>query len=165
MKLITDIDNYTSQTDKPLVLALGNFDGIHLGHRALLEKVVLKAKGHGALAAVLTFKDHPQSILHPGSSPSLLISNEQKLALLSQLGINLCFFISFTKEFSKMEPETFVQNVLVKHLKVKEVCLGFNARFGRGRKGDSGLMQRLARKHEFQFEPLEALEVKGGSCL
>lgn len=142
-----------------MVLALGNFDGFHLGHQKLLSYVVRQAKKEHALAAVLTFPEHPHSILHPERKPMMLMSVEQKLFYLAQAGIDLCFLQSFTPAFAKMTPQDFVEKVLVKKLRIREICMGYDARFGRGRKGDTGLMERLAAKNGFLFRRMKPVMI------
>ena len=144
MQIITDLHRFKSSPAKPLILALGNFDGFHRGHQQLLRYVVRQAKQRNARAAVLTFQEHPHSILHPDRKPMMLTSVEQKLFFLAQAGIHLCFLQSFTPGFAAMAPEVFVERVLVQKLRVREVCMGYDAHFGHGRKGDTAMMARLA---------------------
>lgn len=146
---------------RPIVLALGNFDGFHLGHQKLLRYVVRQARKERALAAVLTFREHPHSILHPDRKPMMLMSVEQKLFYLARAGIDLCFLQSFTPSFSKMTPQDFVEKVLVKKLHIREICMGYDAHFGRGRKGDTALMERLAEANGFLFRRMGPVKVDG----
>jgi riboflavin kinase/FMN adenylyltransferase len=144
-----------------VILALGNFDGFHLGHQKLLRYVVQQARKHHGLAAVLTFPEHPHSMLHPGRKPLMLTSVEQKLFYLARAGIDLCFLQSFTKAFAKMTPRDFVEKLLVKKLHIREICMGYDAHFGRGREGDTTLMERLAKKNGFLFRKMKPVLVAG----
>lgn len=155
MLVLDDFKQFRIREDKPLVLAVGNFDGLHLGHQALLRKVKASAQSHGGHSAVLTFTQHPQHVLHPTAKPPLLTCPVHKLFLLYRMGIEYCWMLPFTAQFAKMEPEFFVEEILVKTLNVREVYLGFNARFGRERRGDAVLMKQLAAKHGFYFEAIE----------
>lgn len=155
MLVLDDFKQFKSDESRPLVLAIGNFDGLHLGHQALLKKVMAQAEAHGGRSAVLTFSEHPQHVLHPTSKPPLLTCRPHKLFLLERLGIEICLTLPFTAEFAKMEPEYFVEEILVKTLQVKEVYLGWNARFGRERRGDAELMKQLAERFGFYFESIE----------
>jgi len=155
MQIIPDLQKYKVRSSRPIVLALGNFDGFHLGHQKLLRHVVRQAKKEHALAAVLTFPEHPHSILHPDRKPMMLMSVEQKLFYLAEAGIDLCFLQAFTPAFSKMSPQDFVEKVLVKKLHIREICMGHDAHFGRGRKGDAGLMERLAKANGFLFRRMK----------
>lgn len=163
MRILNDFRGYEPDA-RPLVLALGNFDGVHLGHRELLSRVTGSARALNGRAAVMTFREHPQHVLHPSAKPPLLTSLEHKLFLLAENGIELCFLMSFTTEFAGLDPETFVREVLVKRLRVQEVYLGHNARFGRNREGDASLMKRLSAECGFGFQPLESVQ-EGGEAV
>ena len=161
MRILKDLEAFRPNPDLPLILGLGNFDGVHLGHQALLKQVVDKAHRRKEIGAVFTFLEHPQSILHPESRPQLLSSPVHKLFLLDRVGIELCFLMPFTREFAKMDPAAFVEEILVKRLRVSEVCLGHNARFGHERKGDAALMRKLAFRHGFLFEQMPPVKAAG----
>jgi riboflavin kinase/FMN adenylyltransferase len=161
MQIIPDLQKYKARSSRPIVLALGNFDGFHLGHQKLLRYVVRQAKKENALAAVLTFPEHPHSVLHPGRKPMMLMSVEQKLSYMAEAGIDLCFLQSFTPAFSKLSPQDFVEKILVKKLHIREICMGYDAHFGRGRKGDAGLMERLAKANGFLFRKMGPVILSG----
>ncbi len=158
MQLITNLNSYVPDPRRPLVLAVGNFDGVHLGHQELIRSVVGQARRLGGKAGVLTFSRHPQNVLRPSKHLELLTSMEYKLYLLEKLGIQLCFFLPFTEKFSQLGPAHFVEHILVRKLKVSEVCLGGTAHFGHDRKGNADLMRNLAAQHHFRFK--EARPVK-----
>jgi len=177
MQIIPDLQKYKPQSSRPargearlpkslkqgrpVVLALGNFDGFHLGHQKLLHYVVRQAKKEQALSAVLTFPQHPHSILHPDRKPMMLMSVEQKLFYLAEAGIDLCFLQSFTPAFAKMTPEDFVEKILVRKLHIREICMGHDAHFGRGRKGDTGVMEKLAGANGFLFRKMKPVMLDG----
>lgn len=161
MQIIPDLQKYKARSSRPIILALGNFDGFHLGHQKLLRYVVAQARKHHGLAAVLTFPQHPHSILHPERKPMMLMSIEQKLFYLAEAGIDLCFLQSFTPAFSRLSPQDFVEKVLVKRLHVREICMGHDAHFGRGRKGDAGFMGRLAKANGFIFKRMKPVMLEG----
>ncbi|HOE69096.1 MAG: Riboflavin biosynthesis protein RibF [Candidatus Omnitrophica bacterium ADurb.Bin314] len=161
MRTVTDLHKFKAGRGRRLVLALGNFDGFHLGHQKLIRYVTTQARRHGALAAALTFRNHPQIVLHPEKEQRLLFSVGQKLFYLKQAGIDLCFAPAFTKAFSKMPPEVFVEKVLVRKLRVFEVCMGYDARFGYRRCGTTDLMRDLAGKHGFLFRKMEPVMIGG----
>ena len=159
MKVWIRLDHYKADPGQTLVLAIGNFDGVHTGHHEILKKVVTRGAKYGRTPAVLTFAEHPQRVLHHSPEPTLLTSPQHRLLLFQDLGIELCFLLPFTVEFSKTDAETFVRKWLVAKLGVKEVHLGYNAHFGFDRKGDAGLMRRLAKEQGFEFyesEPVKA---------
>lgn len=154
MQIITDLHRFQASPARPLILALGNFDGFHRGHQALLRYVVRQAKRRNAQAAVLTFQEHPHSVLHPARKPMMLTSVEQKLFFLARAGMDVCFLQPFTPAFAAMEAEDFVRQVLVRKLRVREVCMGYDAHFGRGRRGDTAMMACLAQEHGFLFRKM-----------
>ena len=161
MQIIPDLREYRARSSRPVILALGNFDGFHLGHQKLLRYVVAQARKHHGLAAVLTFPQHPHSILHPEHKPMMLMSVEQKLFYLAQAGIDLCFLQSFTPAFAKIIPQDFVKKILVEKLHIREICMGHDAHFGRGRKGDTRLMEGLAKANRFLFRKMRPVILDG----
>jgi riboflavin kinase / FMN adenylyltransferase len=161
MRIITHLESFPESEKDSLVLALGNFDGLHLGHQKLLNHVIQEARKGEARAGILTFQEHPQQVLHPDARPPLLTSVDHKLFLLEEFGIDFCFLLHFTENISRMEPRAFVREILMDRLHIREVCLGYNARFGRDRKGDTRLMKRLAEEFGFQFTEIGPVEVRG----
>lgn len=159
MKIVTNLKRFNKNDFPNLVVALGNFDGVHLGHQAIIKQISERAKQIGGSAAVFTFKEHPQRVLHKKEDPQILTSLIHKLYLLKQYGIDLCFLIDFTIDFSKKNPEEFVKEIFIEKLGAKEICLGFNARFGHDRSGDSKLMNQLAPKYGFGFTEAPALKI------
>lgn len=157
MRVIENIFAFRKNAKKPVVLALGNFDGIHLGHQKLLDYVVSQARQFQGQAAVFTFREHPQAVLHPGHAPERLQSSEQKLNFFRERGIEVCFLQHFDKRFAAHSAEDFVKNILARRLGIREICLGYNARFGRGRAGDADLLRKLG--PECGFEVFQAKPV------
>src|SRR3990167_1426951 len=135
MEVWTSLESYKPDATRPLVLALGNFDGLHLGHQKILQNVIAGAGREKGRPAVLTFYDHPQRDLHKSQALRLLTSPEHRLLLFKEMGVEVCFLLRFTMELSKIDPEQFVQRYLVNQLGVREVHLGYNAHFGNGRSG------------------------------
>jgi riboflavin kinase/FMN adenylyltransferase len=161
MRILTSLDAFKIDPAKPLILGLGNFDGLHLGHQALIQHVLEQARLLGGTAAVLTFQNHPQQILHPSTKPPLLLPADYKLFLLKEMGLNLCLWLPFTEQFSKIKARDFVTSMLVEQLGVKEVCMGYNAFFGYQREGNTALMQALAKEFRFRFEKIEPIRAAG----
>ncbi|MBI4367923.1 MAG: FAD synthetase family protein, partial [Candidatus Omnitrophica bacterium] len=161
MEIVTDLKRVQKRAFGNLVLALGNFDGVHLGHLEILGLIQKHAQTFRGEAAVFTFKEHPQRILHRKEDPLILTSLIHKLTLLKQAGIRLCFLVDFTAAISEKSPEAFVREVLVDTLGIRAVCLGFNARFGHNRSGDSRLMKQLAEKYRFTFLEAPSYELEG----
>ena len=155
MKIVTNFNSYKKKSKTPIFLAIGNFDGVHLGHKKLIEYVIGQAKKFKGKAAIFTFKEHPQRVLHSSHKSFLISSSEQKLFILNKLGLDLCFIKEFSASFSKIEAEDFVKNVLVKKLNVREVCMGRNARFGHNRSGNTKTMRFLSKKYVFIFKEMK----------
>ena len=160
MILLDNLNSFQANPNRPLILGLGNFDGLHSGHQTLLQYVVEKAHVAKGQPAVLTFQEHPQLILHPDKKPSLLTPGDYKMFLMKEFGIEACFWLHFTKAFSQLSPEDFVKNWLVKKLGVREICLGYNAHFGHERKGDANLMRKLSSKYGFKFEEINPVMIQ-----
>ena len=161
MRILNNLDLFQPDPKEPLFLGIGNFDGLHLGHQKILDQICLDARQSGGRSGFFTFRQHPQSILHPKTCPALLSSPEHRLFLFHEKGLQDCFFMPFTEAFSQLEPEVFAKEILVEKLKVKKVFLGYNAHFGRARKGDARLMAELAKKLGFEFEEIAPVEVEG----
>ena len=137
--------------------ALGIFDGVHLGHRYLLNAMRSKAKQLKAKSMVITFFPHPAHVLRPDVQLNYLVSMEHRLQLLEDLGVDVCIVIPFTKKFAQVEPESFIRNVLVKRLGVRAIFVGEDFRFGRNRAGDVELFERLANECHYDMHAMPAL--------
>lgn len=161
MRILTSLDAFKKDPAKPLIVGLGNFDGLHLGHQALVHHVLEQARVLGGTAAVLTFQNHPQQVLHPNTKPPLLLPPDYKLFLFKEMGLDLCLWLPFTEQFSKIKARDFVASILVGQLGVKEVCMGYNAFFGYQREGNTALMQALAKEFRFRFEKIEPVRAAG----
>lgn len=149
MQIIREAENYIIN-QKPLILALGNFDGVHLGHKILISKVVERAHATQGTAAAFIFDPHPASILTPNKAPWMLVTNEQKAELLQQLGLDLLIYHSFSSEIARWSPEEFVRKILVDRLNTHEVFVGFNYSFGHLGAGTPELLNTLGIKYGFQ---------------
>jgi len=161
MRLVSRLEDFKPDPDRPLILGLGNFDGLHRGHQALLKRMREHAARQKGTPAVFTFQEHPQRVLHPGGYPPLLTSNEHKLFLFHEYGIRLCFLIPFTLKFSSLSAEAFTQKILVNQLRVRRVFLGHNAYFGHHREGDAVRMREFADRFGFEFAQVRGVKVAG----
>lgn len=160
MKVWTHLEGYSQDPKKPLVLALGNFDGVHRGHQKIIESVIRQARKSKGIPAVLTFNEHPQRVLHRTGKPALLTSPQHRLLFFDEMGIEVCFLLSFTLEFSRTKPEEFVEKWLVGRLKARAIHLGYNAHFGVGRKGDGALMKKLSEPLNFGFFEVPSVKIR-----
>src|SRR5450631_4528833 len=142
------------------VLALGNFDGVHRGHRKILERVHRVAAERGATSVVMTFDPHPPRVVRPDKAPPTLMTNEQKLEALDEAGLQGAAIVRFTPELSRWDPETFVRAVLVDWLRVSEVWVGANFLFGHDRTGNFTLLRTLGARYGFRAEKIDPVRYK-----
>jgi riboflavin kinase / FMN adenylyltransferase len=129
----------------PTVATVGMFDGVHRGHRALLDRVAAEAAARGVAAAAVTFDRHPLAVLRPGSEPPLLTTLDTKVALLGQAGMDVVLVLEFTQELSEVGAEAFAGQVLFQGLAARAVVVGENFRFGHKAAGDPALLADLGR--------------------
>lgn len=142
------------------VLALGNFDGLHRGHRKILERLRRVASERGATPVVMTFDPHPPRVVRPDKAPPLIMTKAQKLEALAQAGVEGAAIVRFTRELSQWDPETFVRTVLVDWLRVSEVWVGANFLFGHDRAGNFSLLRTLGARYGFKAEKIDAVRYK-----
>jgi riboflavin kinase / FMN adenylyltransferase len=145
---------------KQPVLALGNFDGLHRGHRKILDRLQRVAGERRATSVVMTFDPHPPRVVRPDKAPPLLMTKVQKLEGLAQAGIDGAAIVRFTHELSQWEPETFVRTVLVEWLRVSEVWVGANFLFGHDRSGNFSLLRTLGARYGFKAEKIDPVRYK-----
>src|SRR6476469_7878420 len=152
-------DSRPSRWSQP-VLALGNFDGVHRGHRKILERVCRVAGERGGTSVVMTFDPHPPRVVRPDKAPPLLMTKEQKLEAIAEAGVQGAAIVRFTPELSRWEPETFVRTVLVDWLHVSEVWVGANFLFGHGRTGNFSMLRDLGTRYGFKAEKIDPVRYK-----
>jgi riboflavin kinase / FMN adenylyltransferase len=144
-----------------VVLAVGFFDGVHKGHRRVIQAAVNRARKLGGRAWVMTFDPHPMDVLKHGAAPLLLTSTQHKLQLLSGLGIHGCFVMPFTRRLAAVEPEGFVRSLRCAIPALREIVVGENWRFGRREKGDATLLARLGGEMGFTATVVKSAVHKG----
>ena len=150
------------QLEEPLinpVLTIGNFDGVHKGHLTLFDMVKERAKEIGGQSALMTFDPHPIKVMKPGNGPPLITLTRQKLELIEDAQIDVILCIPFTKEFALISASEFVQDILVDKIGVKEIVVGYDYTFGKGRKGDTGLLQEMGETSGFKVNVVEPVHV------
>jgi riboflavin kinase/FMN adenylyltransferase len=145
----------------PSAVALGAFDGIHLGHRAILGTAVALARQGKIRALACTFDRHPMEVLQPDRAPMPITTLEERLELIAGTGIDTTVVIPFTPAVASIEAKAFVQNVLIGTLQAREIVVGFNHRFGRGARGDAQFLESLAAPLGFRAHIVPALLVDG----
>ncbi len=144
------------------VLSIGNFDGVHVGHQAVLSYVVERAHSMEVPSLCMTFDPHPIKLLRPSDSPRLLTTLEQRLSLIEATGIESTLVVPFTHKLARMDAADFVSDVLVDKLRVREVYIGKNFRFGADRGGDVDLLKKMGEKLGFLAESSPIVEAAGG---
>src|SRR5688500_13136422 len=139
MRIVQGLESYPPDAVQSVV-ALGVFDGIHLGHRAILGTAVARGKARGATVVACTFDRHPMEVLQPARAPAPLTTLQERLALIAETGVDQSLVLAFTPELATVEPEVFVKDVVVGRLHAQEVVVGYNHTFGRGARGDAALL-------------------------
>jgi riboflavin kinase/FMN adenylyltransferase len=143
MRIVQGLESFPP--DAPAsVVALGVFDGVHLGHRAILGTAVSRARAAGLQAVACTFDPHPMEVLRPERAPRPITLLGERLALIGETGIDTAVVLSFTPALAAVEPEAFVKDTLLGRLRAREVVVGYDHRFGRGARGDARLLENLA---------------------
>src|SRR5882672_8389301 len=142
------------------VLALGNFDGVHRGHRKILDRVSRVATERGATSVVMTFDPHPPRVVRPDKAPPLLMTTAQKLESIAALDLQGAAIVRFTADMSRWDPEMFVKTVLVDWLHVAEVWVGANFLFGHDRAGNFTLLRALGARYGFKAEKIDPVRYK-----
>jgi riboflavin kinase / FMN adenylyltransferase len=142
------------------VLALGNFDGVHRGHRKIVDRVTRVATERGATSVVMTFDPHPPRVVRPDKAPPLLMTKAQKLEAIADAGVQGAAIVRFTPALSHWEPETFVRTVLVEWLHVAEVWVGANFLFGHDRAGNFSMLRVLGARYGFKAEKIDPVRYK-----
>jgi riboflavin kinase/FMN adenylyltransferase len=157
MKILRGL--YSPDT-QPVALTVGNFDGVHLGHQALLNELLAGGKVMGLPAAVMIFEPHPREYFNPQQAPVRLTSLREKLELFAALGMDRVHVCRFNAQFAQMGAEEFI-NVLHDKLLAKFVLIGDDFRFGSGRGGDFALMEKIGMKHGFAVQAVRSVKHDG----
>src|SRR5437764_6813900 len=145
----------------PLFLAIGVFDGMHLGHQAVISTSAEHARSVNGTPVVLTFDPHPEKVLRPQAAPHLLTATEHKIGLIRDLGVGHLLIIAFDRQFAATEPEDFVKQ-LVKHSKpLREICVGHEWSFGKNRRGNLGLLKKLGAQFDFEVVGIPPVTMNG----
>ncbi len=145
----------------PAALAIGNFDGLHLGHQQILQRVSERARQSNCLAAVLTFYPHPAKVLRPADAPPLLMTLDQRLAAIATMGIDAALVIRFDAEFAKISPEDFARRYVAEAMHARFVAVGANFRFGHRQSGDASTLAELGKRSGFGVESIAPVVVDG----
>jgi riboflavin kinase/FMN adenylyltransferase len=138
----------------PCAITIGNFDGVHAGHRKILRRVAALAREENWKAAALTFDPHPAKLLTPASAPRLLTRLDRRARMMLEQGIDEILILPFTLEVAALTPEEFVREILVDKLGARAVLVGANFRFGKRAAGDAGTLEQLGERYSFETDIL-----------
>ncbi|MCS7089943.1 MAG: bifunctional riboflavin kinase/FAD synthetase [Verrucomicrobiota bacterium] len=146
---------------RPACVALGFFDGVHLGHQQVIRQMLAEARAHEALGVVVTFDQHPAAVVAPQRVPLLIQTRTQRLRSLAGLGPDVIWVLSFTRVLSRLSPEQFVDFLRQHWVRLRSICVGANFRFGHRRAGDVALLRELGRRHSFSVHGLSVVGLDG----
>lgn len=137
------------------VATIGTFDGVHIGHRKIISRLVEEAKKTGGESVILSFFPHPRMILHPeDESLKLITTIKEKTALIEKLGVDHLIITPFTRDFSNLSPESYIEEILVKKIGIKKIIIGYDHRFGKDRKGNFSMLQQYAPVFHYAIEEI-----------
>ena len=157
MKRFNNINEFNCK--KSTIITIGTFDGVHLGHQKILKKLNVEAENNGLESCVLTFFPHPRTVLNPDSSLKLINTIEERISLFKKSKIDNLIVHPFTKEFSELDSEDYVKNILVDQLKAKIVLIGYDHKFGKNRTADINNLKEYGIKYNFEVIEIKAEEI------
>ncbi|WP_262908096.1 bifunctional riboflavin kinase/FAD synthetase [Chryseobacterium sp. LC2016-29] len=157
MKVFRKFSDYPSH--KPLALSLGMFDGVHLGHKCIIDELKKVGSAHHLETAILTFWPHPRFVFNPNEDLKLLNTLDEKTLLMEKYGINNLFLKEFDDEFRNLTGEEFVRQILIDKLNVKYLIIGYDHSFGKNKSGNFELLQKLSKELDFEVEQMEAINI------
>lgn len=158
MKTYKEIKDIKDEMKRP-ILTIGNFDGVHLGHQAILKKIVSRAKEAGGSSIVFTFEPHPLKVIAPDKDIRLITSCDEKTRLLEDAGVDAVICANFTREFAEQDSDEFVKNVLHEKIGVAEIYIGHDYAFGKGRKGTISHLKELGKRYGFYVGVIEPVVI------
>ena len=141
------------------VIAMGTFDGVHLGHQKLLKRLVERAREVSGESVLITYYHHPLETIHRKTFPYLLTEKEAKDKLLNSLGVDCILYLNFNEEIAEMSPRMFLEKIIVDELKTKEIIVGYDTHFGKERRGDHTFLQENAAEYGFNVELVPPLKI------
>lgn len=152
--------DFNSENRFLTALALGNFDGVHIGHQELIKSMIKNAKKRGLTPAILIFQNHTKSFVY-GNGPRFINNNKQKNDFLEKLGVEVLYTMKFDRDIMQLSPEEFVRDILIHKLNCKFVTVGSDYRFGYRAEGDANHLKRISKELDFCVEILEPLRSNG----
>ncbi|HET9039978.1 MAG TPA: bifunctional riboflavin kinase/FAD synthetase [Gemmatimonadales bacterium] len=146
------LDDALPHRSRGTVVTVGSFDGVHLGHQAVLEEIARRAEAAGRESVLVTFEPHPLEVVNPQAAPPLLTTGPERREVLAQTPLDLAYFLRFDRHVAGMSPEEFVRVVLLERCGMGELVIGHDHGFGRGRSGDVETLRRLGAVHGFDVD-------------
>ncbi len=160
MKVATGINSAVLKNIKASVVTLGVLDGVHLAHQKIIKKIIQKAKELKLKSVVLTFETHPKNTTHK-KAPPILTTARKKIELIEKLGVDILVFVKFDRKFAALSAKNFIENILVEKLKVREIIIGHDYGFGRGKQGDGALLKKEGEIFGFKTQVISPLKMAG----
>lgn len=157
LKVFRNFSDYHSE--KPLALSLGMFDGVHLGHKSIINELIKIGSEKNLETAILTFWPHPRFVFNPNEDLKLLNTLEEKKVLMDKYGIENLFLKEFDEEFRNLTGEEFVRQILIEKLNVKYLIVGYDHVFGKNKSGNFELLKKLSKELDFEVEQMEAINI------
>ena len=157
MKIVSD--NSELKKSNYNIATIGYFDGIHIGHKKILKELVSQAKKNNGQSILVTFWPHPRTVLHKNTSVDLLLSEEDKHLFLEEFGVDVIYLIEFTKKFSKVTADTFINDILINKLHVDKLIIGYNHNFGFNREGNYSYLKKNSNKYGFDIQEVKKEEI------
>ena len=157
MKIFSSISEFNS--NKKTIVTIGTFDGVHIGHQKIIEKLIQESKSSDSESLILTFFPHPRMVLHETSSIKLLNTINEKSSLLEKMGLDNLVIHPFDKEFSNLSAEEFVKTILVDLFNVQKIIIGYDHRFGKNRAANIENLIEFGEKYGFEVEQISAQEI------
>ena len=161
MKIFNSIDTF--QSDKKTIVTIGTFDGVHVGHQKIIERLIENARNRNAESAILTFFPHPRMVLQDQTEIRLLNTIEERTSLLEKKGLDNLIIHPFDKAFSRLTAEEFVKDILVDQLNIEKIVIGYDHRFGRNRTANIDDLIEFGEKYDFEVEQISAQEIQDAS--
>ena len=152
LKIFSDIDSF--QSAKKTIITIGTFDGVHIGHQKIVEKLIENAKNRNAESAILTFFPHPRMVLQDQTEIRLLNTIDERISLLEKKGLDNLIIHPFDKAFSRLTAEEFVKEILVDQLNIEKIVIGYDHRFGRNRTANIDDLIEFGEKYNFEVEQM-----------
>jgi riboflavin kinase/FMN adenylyltransferase len=160
MNVITDLGAFPNSLPSP-IMTIGNFDGVHRGHQVIFRTLHQRAREVGGTSIVLTFDPHPLKVLAPERCPLLITATARKLSIMGGCKLDVVVCLPFTQALADLTPVAFVEDVLVGIIGIREIYVGYNFAFGKGRQGSIALLRELGQRHGFHVHSIEPITIEG----